>query len=209
LPDRPVFFDASTYSGLAKERVDPVSIQWQAWAYSGGLWVRNGSIDLNSGTGNVLSLSAADSVQFKNAAGAVIQIPDKMLVKSGEIRHGGLIHAQDSTGSFIDVTANYTLSAALAETVGDTALTLGGSSSWSLNAHNQVTSAACAFAGNATVSNVRFVKVGSVWSKPVSGTITYDSPFKSIVITFLNGTASGTVTGKVGGIASGTFTVTL
>ena len=121
----------------------------------------------------------------------------------------GAIHAQDSVGDIVDVTGNYIASASLQETSADTSLVFNGTHSWSLDAHGHSPADTCAFSGSAVISNVTFVKTGGAWSKPVSGTISFNSPFKTIIITFQNGVASGTVTGKIAGIANATFVVTL
>jgi hypothetical protein len=184
---------------LGKAQSGVGNIQWQVWNYGGGWWHRSGSFSLAAGEGEV-ELAGSDSVQFIDAANAPVQFPLQAEVRGGAIRHHVDFHLGGLDGGYVDAARNWALSASLTKTADDTSLTLSGSLNQLFRAENGEKSAWCNFEGRATVTGIVYSRNADGWSKPMAGTVTVSSPFKTIAIVFLNETAHITVTSKDGAV---------
>lgn len=200
-------------SGLAKTAKDAasapqLSLSGQPWTYADGWWSRRGEFSITGEQGEGLKLDGYDSVQFKNAAGIVVQYPFAMNAVSAELAHMGHFFITNRLGGYLDMGRTYTLGAALDFAASDTTLTLNGTLSQYFKAENADRSAWCNYKGTAQAVDIKYKKIANGWSKPLSGVITVSSPYRNIDITFSNGIAQITISDKSGQVMRG-FQVTL
>jgi hypothetical protein len=184
-----------------------LSLNGQPWTYAGGWWTRSGEFTINVIQGESLELNGYDSVQFKNAAGSVVQYPIVMNATSAELTHMGHFYIMNRAGGYIDMGRTYTLGAALDRGT-DTTLVLNGTLSQYFKAENADKTAWCDYKGNARATDITYNKTADEWSKPVSGSISVESPYRNIDITFSNGIAHVVISDKSGQVKRD-FQVTL
>lgn len=172
-------------------------IQWQTWTYGNSWWVRSGSVSISSDEGSI-DIQGIDSVKFIDATSSAVREPLLADIRGGEIRHHASAYLEKNGGGFIDASRDWNLSGSISSE--ELTLTLNGSYSQKFKAENSDKSLFCNVSGSATVSNVVFEKNLIGWSKPVSGSVTVTSPYTTVVVEFLNGSAHIQVTAKDGDV---------
>jgi hypothetical protein len=172
------------------------TIQWQDWTYANNWWFRDGEITYTSVDGAV-DLLGSDSVQFSDANSIAVQYPQFADVRGCVVHHHAAMNVSGTGGAYVDAARDWALSGNLTKTT-DTTLTINGSLFQVFKAQNAAKTASCDFQGSATATNIVYNKQGLSWSKPVSGSVQLISPYKTITITFANGTAHIVVTAKDG-----------
>lgn len=196
-------------TSLSKSAVNPdsgvgFSLSGQILGYAGGWWTRSGKLSLTGDQGEKIEVNGYDSAQFKNAAGSAVAIPIFTKVTSVALMHMCHFDIQNREGGYIDLGRTFTFNAALnagEEIEGGSAgntFVLNGSISQYFKAENADKTAWCDYKGNARAVDITFKKTAGVWSKPVSGTINVSSPYRTIDITFTDGSAQVTVSDKSG-----------
>jgi hypothetical protein len=198
-------FDYGTKAAAAQaKRSADVSgtIQWQNWTYANNWWFRDGEVSLTSADGAV-DILGSDSVKFTDASNAAVQYPQLADVRGCEAHHHAAMNVSGTGGGYVDAARDWILSGSVAKAA-DTTLTINGSLVQSFRAQNAAKTASCDFQGTATASDIVYDKQGSGWSKPVSGSVRLTSPYKTIDITFTNGTAHIVVTATNGTVTRDT-----
>jgi hypothetical protein len=179
--------------GTAKKQSSS-DIQWQVWTYTNGWWIRSGKVEITTDLGT-FDIEGQDSVKFLDISTQAIKNPLLSDVKSGDIRSHGSFYVDNSDGGFVKGSRDYNFSGTITN---ETTLTLNGNLIQSFNAQDASNLNKCFLQGNASASNIVFTKELLGWSKPVSGTVTVVSNFKTISVVFDNGTAHVKVTAKDG-----------
>lgn len=179
--------------GAAKTALS-ADIQWQPWSYSSNWWFHSGSLSLSITEGD-MTISSTDSVKFMDASGMPIKNPMLAVVADGQIKSHGVLTIDGSAGGYIKIYRDYDISGKVSN---QTTLTLNGSLTQKFAAEDASALNKCNFEGTASVSNVTFTKELLGWSKPVSGSAVVTSNFKTITITFKDGTATVKVKAKDG-----------
>lgn len=184
-------------SASAKRAADVgEAIQWQNWTYANDWWFRDGEITYTS-TDGAVDILGSDSVQFSDSNSAPVQYPQLADVRGCLVHHHAAMNVSGTGGAYVDATRDWALSGSVTKAT-DTTLTINGSLVQAFRAQNAAKTDSCDFEGSATAKNIVYDKQGLSWSKPVSGSVRLVSPYKTINITFANGTAHIVVTAKDG-----------
>jgi hypothetical protein len=189
-------------NGLNKKSVDDpggsLTIDWNPWNYADGWWSRSGLIDA-SGKDGAVTITGSDSAQFKDASGASLKRPTVETFASGTLLHHGLIDIEEADGGYVNIYRDINLDAVVDKSAEPVTATFNGTLAQGIQAENAEKTSWINFNATADAEDIVYEKRDGEWSKPVSGTITMESPYKKIVIVFNDETATLTVTSQESG----------
>ncbi|MBF0430649.1 MAG: hypothetical protein HQK83_05185 [Fibrobacteria bacterium] len=183
-------------SAVSEAQANELNLSVKPWAYSEGWWKRSGEITASDDNGSNGFLKGSDDVQFANAKSEVVQFPVLENATGGTIKHEAQLYLEGPRGAYWDIGREFNLTGVVTESNGDSILTISGDLSQYFKAENAAKTQEIHVKGEATATNVKWVRGEATWGTPVSGTVNMESNFRIIDIEFEPGVAHVKVTGK-------------